>query len=260
MSEQLGYSALERPEILQFVFYPRRDFRRGPPGSSDHSVTVAEGVAISCRLYPHSPGSPSILYFHGNGEVVSDYDEIAPIYNRLGINLFVADYRGYGASDGMPTFTATIEDACPVFEGFEGLLRRDGYAGPLFVMGRSLGSIPAVEIVFRYAEKLAGLIIESGFGSVVRLFENIGFPVHMLGPIDPDFPNLGKIRAVTLPMLVIHGEHDELIPLREGRSLYEAAPSAKKRLLVIPGCGHNDLLWSGRQQYFAAIREFAASV
>jgi len=260
MAGQADYSALDRPEILQFAFYPRRDFRRGPPNATDHRIPVEEGVAISCRLYTYGLHLPSILYFHGNGEVASDYDEIAPLYGQVGVNLFVADYRGYGASDGTPTFANTVQDASPIFQGFEAILRRGGYTGPLLVMGRSLGSVSAIEVASRYPERLRGLIIESGFGSVVRLFENLGFPPHLLGPIDPELPNLGKMRSISLPLLVIHGEWDDLIPLKEGVSLFEAAASREKRLVVIPRCGHNDLLWLGRDLYFAAIREFVAAL
>ena len=105
------YSILDRPEVLQFIFYPRKDVSKSPPNSTDCSVPVGEGTSIGCRFYVHSHESPSILLFHGNGEVVSDYDGIAPIYHHTGLNLFVADYRGYGASGGTPTFTNMVSDA-----------------------------------------------------------------------------------------------------------------------------------------------------
>ena len=86
---QQDYSALDTPEILSFIFYPRGDYTRTPTNASDHSIPVDNDASISCRFYTHSQGSPSIIYFHGNGEVVSDYDYIAPMYSELGINLFV---------------------------------------------------------------------------------------------------------------------------------------------------------------------------
>src|SRR4030042_1848855 len=106
LSHQADYSILDLPEILQFIFYPRRDWAPPPPGASDFLVPVEEGVSISCRFYPAEVGSPCILYFHGNGEVACEHDWIAQLYGREGISLFVADYRGNGRSEGGATFPA----------------------------------------------------------------------------------------------------------------------------------------------------------
>jgi uncharacterized protein len=133
---QADYSALDRPEILSFVFYPRKDVTAPPSGASDHFVPVEEGVSVACRFYVCSAEAPSLLYFHGNGEVVSDYDHIAPLYNQLGLNLFVADYRGYGASQGQPTLGNTVSDALIVFQALVDILDNRDYRRDVFVMGR----------------------------------------------------------------------------------------------------------------------------
>src|SRR4030042_2559443 len=124
---QAGYSALDRPEILQFIFYPRRDFTKTPTNAIDYFIPVDKDVSISCRFYTHSRSAPSIMYFHGNGEVVSDYDSIAPLYDKLGINLFVVDYRGYGASGGTPSFSSMIADAPILFGGLTHILLKNSY-------------------------------------------------------------------------------------------------------------------------------------
>ena len=77
MSFYTEYSKLDIPDILQFVFYPRRDTSKGPSNSTDYFVPVGNDVSIGCRFYVHNHSSPSVLFFHGNGEVVSDYDTIA---------------------------------------------------------------------------------------------------------------------------------------------------------------------------------------
>lgn len=105
------YSQIDRSPLIGFLFYPRRDFTPCPQGAFDFFVPVDQGVSISCRFYLRDKAWPQILYFHGNGEVVSDYDEIAPFYHARRINLIVADFRGYGASDGSPTFTNLVQDA-----------------------------------------------------------------------------------------------------------------------------------------------------
>ena len=92
-----------------------------------------------------------ILYFHGNGEIASDYDTIAPFYTRLGITLFVVDYRGYGLSDGTPVgHDADRRRLDGASARTRSCWRAVGVAaGALFVMGRSLGSAAALEIVDR---------------------------------------------------------------------------------------------------------------
>ena len=96
MSSQPDYSLLDRPEILGAVFYPRQDWAPPPVAARDYMVPVEGDVSISCRFYPGPADGPSVLYFHGNGEVACDYDGIAPLYHRLGIGLVVAAFRRYG--------------------------------------------------------------------------------------------------------------------------------------------------------------------
>jgi alpha-beta hydrolase superfamily lysophospholipase len=252
----MDYSKLDQPSILSFVFYPREDWTPPPTGATDHSVSVAEDVSIGCRLYPSAKTGPSILFFHGNGEVAYDYDGVAPFYSRLGINLFVADYRGYGRSTGAPSFASTVADAHVIFRYFRDALRASGYTGPLFVMGRSLGSIPAVELASTYSQELRGLIIESGFASAGRLLSYLN--VVLQSPYVDEFENasLDRIRSIAMPVLIIHGEWDEIIPPDQAQVFYDNVGSKRKKLLIIPGAGHNDMLVLGMQQYFAAIKEF----
>src|SRR4030065_1832163 len=98
----IDYSLIDQPFLLQYIFYPRKDFTPCPQNAFDLSVRVGEGIFISCRFYMGHRQGPWILFFHGNGEVVSDYDEISSLYHQKNLNLIVADYRGYGASGGGP--------------------------------------------------------------------------------------------------------------------------------------------------------------
>ena len=100
------YSALDRPDIAMNAFYPRRNRTPTPAGAQDFALPVAEDISLSCRFFPVAQGQPTILFFYGNGETAADYDNIAPIYNQVGVNFFVADYRGYGQSGGLPTFSS----------------------------------------------------------------------------------------------------------------------------------------------------------
>ena len=203
--------------------------------------------------------SPSILYFHGNGEVISDYDYIAPLFNQLDINLCVADYRGYGASQGKPSFSTMISDAPIIFESFIKILAQGKYKGSVFVMGRSLGSVSALEIAYRYQSKIKGLIIESGFSSVIKLLLHLDFPIGFLNFKDAEFPNLSRIRSVTIPTLIIHGEYDTTIPPSEAQALFENSAAKSKQLVTIPGADHNSIMQLGLEHYLKAIKEFLSS-
>jgi pimeloyl-ACP methyl ester carboxylesterase len=254
LSDQPDYSVLDRPEILRFVFYPRRDWTPPPAGVSDHLVPVEPGVSISCRFYPASAGAPCILYFHGNGEIACDHDWIAPLYNREGIGLFVADYRGYGRSDGTPAFSTMTADAHSIFEFFRETVRSSGHSERLFVMGRSLGSHSAAELAFRYPEHLKGVIVESGSSNVARLARLFGLSSEGLADLGEALS--ARIRSITLPALIIHGERDSLIPVNEAITLHGEIGSQEKRLVIIPRADHNDIMLLGNEQYFSAIRDF----
>ena len=165
----MDLSFLDRPEILEVVFplvyspfYSLADLQFSQPDVPTYSIEVEEGVEINSGFWVSGKEYPSILYFHGNGETVAGHDWIAPFYNRKGINLFVAEYRGYGSSNGKPTIANMLGDAHTIFKGFTEIIRKEGFKQSLFLMGRSLGSMPAIELAFNYQDEIRGLIIESG--------------------------------------------------------------------------------------------------
>lgn len=254
--KELDYSFLDNPDILQFVFYPRQDWTPAPPGTRDLMVPVDPSVSISCRFYPANKGSPAILYFHGNGEVACDYDFIAPDYNELNISLFVADYRGYGLSGGNPTFSSMISDARHIFNFFLQTIQVEGTSPPVFLMGRSLGLPSAVEIACLFPQKIKGIIVESGVANAARLLRIIGFPADQQKLKELEEAIEDKTRSIKLPALIIHGEHDSLIPLNEGVKFYEALESREKHMVIIPGADHNDIMMADKDKYFSAIKNF----
>jgi hypothetical protein len=251
------YPVLDRPEVLGALFYPRREDEPGvcPPWALPAWVAVERGVRLGGRLYPARPTSPALVYFHGNGEIAADYDELAPHYVRLGISLLVIDYRGYGTSGGVPTATHLLSDARQVWDGLESVLGPSGLApARLYVMGRSLGSAPAIEMALYAGERLAGLIVESGFADTFALLRRLGLRVQGAVEERDGFRNAHKLSQITARTLIIHGAADALIPCADGMELYRCCSAADKRLALIPGAGHNDLMWLGRSAYFDAIR------
>jgi len=249
-------SLIDRMELAVPLFYPREDRSPAPPGAADSLLPVAAGVAIGARHYVVDPALPTVLYFHGNGEVVGDHDDVAPLYHRAGLNLFVVDYRGYGRSGGRPSFASLIGDAHPIASLFHATLDERGMTGPRFLMGRSLGGYPAVELAARRPDGFRGLILESAAANLRRLV------ARFVGPVPPEViepliaANDAKIASISLPTLMLHGERDELIPLSHATGIHDLLQVKDRSLVVIPGVGHNDILWGGMPQYFAAIAAF----
>ena len=253
---------MDRPEILERLFFPRRELpeEARPRNGMSHAIKVAENVSIGCRFYPSTKSGPSLLYFHGNGEIADDYDYVAPIYQERGINLFVADYRGYGISDGSPGCAALIADSHPLFRGFVSFLQDQGYGGNLFVMGRSLGSAPAIEVAYHYQRQLKGLIVESGFAAQRNQLARLGVSHFFKDPKEViGFGNDLKIKEIRIPTLIIHGERDELIPVGEGRTLFALSGAHEKKSLFVAGAGHNDLLERGLDRYMEVVASFTGA-
>ncbi len=252
----IDYSILDQHSLLAFIFYPRKDFTFCPGNAFDLSVAVGDHVSISCRFYMGHHEWPWILFFHGNGEVVSDYDEISPSYHQKRLNLAVADYRGYGASSGIPTLTALIQDSHLILKEVREELSRRNLRSDLWVMGRSLGSISALELAYQHQEMIKGLIIESGFPSVVRIITHLGMPARGIDLKKIDQGCLERIKKILVPTLIIHGEHDMLVPLENARDIYEHLGTQEKELLVIPSATHNDIMLVGFKDYFKALQRF----
>lgn len=246
---------LDNPMLLSMLFYPRQD----KPGHSfiknavDGTIPVENDIVLGYRFYPNCEECPLVLYFHGNGEIASDYDDISQNFKRIDAALLVVDYRGYGWSTGRPLVSALLSDVEAMKNALPTIIPNFQNRS-LYVMGRSLGSVPAIQIASLYPELFKGLIIESGFASGIAWLISKGLAPQMFNTMPDPIGNAEKLKKISLPLLIIHGEQDTLIPISNAQILYESSPSEKKRILRIPGAGHNDLLWHDSDSYFAAIK------
>lgn len=267
----IDYSALDRPEVLAFLFHPRPEpgttAAAPPPGKdripsrADVLIPVEPDVSIGGRFHIADKAFCNILFFHGNGEIVADYDELGEVYNRIGANFLAVDYRGYGRSSGSPSVTAMMQDCHRIFDFAVDWLKQHDCSGPLVVMGRSLGSASALELAAGYPERIAGLIVESGFAYASPLLALLGIDPAAIGfREETGFRNVDKIAAFKGPTLVIHAEFDHIIPFSEGRRLYEASAAEQKILLKIPGANHNDIHYRGFEAYMQATKELVDQV
>ena len=250
----VDYSALDDPEASARSFHPLRGWTDTPAGAIDYGVTVSDGSTLSSRFFAVGRENPTVLFFYGGGENVARYDDIAPHYNKIGANFFVADYRGFGASTGSPSFNAILSDAREVLDWLQETMRSLRFTGPLYVMGRSMGRHAAGELAITAADRINGVIIESGRPNLGRVAQ--GLAPEVAQALEDDYQ--ARFFAIDIPALVIHGQWDESAPLADAVDMFNKLETTNKHLEIIPGAGHNDLMYVGFQQYFNAIRGFTA--
>lgn len=251
MPDDPDYSLLDRGGASAQIFFPRPDPSTTPAGATDHEVDVGNGVSIAARRYEVDAHGATIVYFHGNGEVLGDHDSIAPLYHSIGANLFVFEFRGYGRSTGSPTMEHLVADGAVCGRRALELLNTDGFDGPRLVMGRSLGANPALEVAARVSGYSA-LILESGAGNVGRFAKRLG-----LSP-GAEFDRLiaaheAKLATITMPSLIIHGLVDDLVPVDNALATADLLTASGVTTELVEGAGHNDLLLVDPGRYIESI-------
>ena len=202
-----------------------------------------------------SANAPTLLYLHGNDKNISaaiDLDRAARLHN-MGYNLLMVDYRGYGKSTGgSPSETKVYEDA----EATWNYLIKQRASDPkrTFIYGHSLGGAIAIDLAVHHPEA-AGLIAESNFTSLVDMGkrEYPYLPVESL--LNQRFDSLSKISNLKIPLLLIHGTWDRLVPYQMSQRLFDRAPQPKTLKLIEGGEHGNDAIISPLE-YRAAVSEF----
>jgi fermentation-respiration switch protein FrsA (DUF1100 family) len=205
-----------------------------PSGLSVVSYETKDGVALRGALFrPSGPEAVTVLYFHGNAESAAACLPLGAYLASRGVQVFLAEYRGYGGCSGRPSERGLYEDA----EAAHEVLRARGVKEDrLVLVGRSLGTGVAVEMAHRgYG---CALLLVSPYTSITDVGRNRFGPLVHVAWLDA-FDSFSKIASVKAPVVAIHGTADTLIPFALGKRLVEAAPSG--RLVPVEGRGHNDL-------------------
>ena len=251
--EYLVTSIFDSNKFNQNLFFPRPDEKNLFKTADDIFVEVEPGCKIHLRRHIKDKAKFSLLFFHGNGEIVSDYDILAQYFTALGCELIVCDYRGYGRSEGNPTLRMSLKDASIIYK----FLRDENILKPkVAVMGRSLGSAPAIDLCIRFSS-ISCCVVESGFSDPLPLVERRGMHIDKITPEENKlYNNSEKIRSVTCPILIMHGEDDFLIPLDEAILNHQNAGSENKVLAVLKGAGHNDMMMAPNNSYFNSLSKF----
>lgn len=258
----MSFNLFDMPPLRSILFYPRpaKASAARPGDRVDGTLPIDENVVLGYRLHIHQPQAPLILYFHGNGEIASDSDWFVEDFRKLGLSLLTVDYRGYGWSTGEPRVSTLLSDVEPIMAALPALYAEHGLSPEfLMVMGRSLGSASAIHVASLMPERFRGLIVESGFAQLPPLMAQLGLPLKFQANLPDPIGNLRKMTKIHIPLLVIHGQRDTLIPPANGQALYDASPSEEKQIARLAGVGHNDLLREGAL-YFKAIEAFLATI
>ena len=239
-----------------FIFFPDSDVAYTPEMVGLEYQDVYFSTEDGHTLHGwYVPGSTDItwLWFHGNGGNIGHrVEEIGQINRRLGVNLFIFDYRGYGNSSGEPSEQGTYSDARAARQYL--LSQTDAAPAKVIYFGRSLGAAVSLELAVEHPP--AGLILVSPFSSL-RDMARIAYPrLPLAGWLAGNrYNSLERIARVSSPSIIVHGEHDEVVPVAQGQKLHRAA-NEPKHFQLIPGAGHNDTYTAGGSIYWDSLTEF----
>ena len=241
------------------IYFPEKGLETTPIDAGlayeDVFLTAADGTRVHGW---HIPGESrvTLLWLHGNaGNISRRLDNILLMRERLGVGVFIIDYRGYGLSEGKPSESGLYMDADAAFDWLVSERGLDAES-EIVIFGRSLGAAVAVETAVR--RKARGVMLESGFSSIADMggtgrasaLSRLTLPLF-----EARYDSASKIGGLLSPVMILHGDSDQTVPFEMSRRLYAAAPDPKT-FYPIPGAGHNDTVHAGGEAYIEALRRF----
>ena len=246
-----GWLFLQQPAM---VFYPYAELSQTPEAwdleYEDVTLETADGEHLHGWYIPAQGSDKYLLFFHGNAGNISHRGDSVAIFHRLGLSVFIFDYRGYGQSEGKPNETGLYEDARGAWRYL--VEKRGLSARNIVVFGRSLGSVVAANLASEVQP--GALILESTFSSAKDMAKAI-FPVlSHITVMRYEFNAVDSIKQVTSPLLVVHSPDDEIIPYYLGEKVYRAA-NEPKQLYKLRG-DHNSGFILSQPEYEAVLGEF----
>ena len=218
----------------------------------DVFLDTEDGVRLHGWYIPRHGSKQALLFFHGNAGNISHRGASVEIFHRLGLNVFIFDYRGYGKSEGKPDEKGLYKDARAAWRY---LSKERGFGqDEIILFGRSLGGAVAAELAAEIQP--GGLILESTFSSAKDV-ANAVFPVlSRLIFLRYDFDTAAHVRRVACPVLVLHSPDDEIIPFRLGEKVFQAA-NEPKSFVKMRG-DHNSGILMSQPDYERALGAFVS--
>ena len=216
----------------------------------DVEFTTTDGLTLHGWYVNARQPRGAVLFFHGNaGNISHRLDSIA-IFNELGLDTFIIDYRGYGQSDGKPSEAGLYRDAEAAWQHLvEG---RGMDPGQIGIFGRSIGGAAAASLASKHRPGF--VIIESSFTSAADMAAHLYpfMPARLLSRLR--FPVIELLAESSSPVLIVHSRDDEIVPFFMGRALFDAAPS-EKAFLELSG-DHNSGFIIDRSHYITGLGKF----
>ena len=230
------------------MFFPSRDVPPPPSGAQEQWFTTSDGVKLHGWLF--RGGAPLILWFHGNGGSIAERAPMAEELLRRGLSVFLAEYRGYGKSDGEPTESGLYKDALAAYD----------HAAKSFpeivVYGESLGG-PYAAYVAKH-RNVRCVIIENSFPSLMALGNALYKPLPLGWTAPRAMATTRWLNEAGVPVLVMHGRRDEVIPFVLGKQLYDGL-TVPKEMLVSERANHSEIPENEGERYYEAVTRFARS-
>ena len=245
----------------RFVFFPVAELLYTPNDVNleyeDVRIQTSDGLALQGWFISgkaETGSNVTWLWFHGNGGNIGHrIGELALAHHRTQANIFIFDYRGYGGSEGAPSETGTYLDSRAVMEYLSS--RSDVDSGRIVYLGHSLGAAVAVELAL--TQPPMAMVLVSPFASVHDM-ANLTLPFLPIGwLVRNHYDSISRIQQLDVPVLVLHGDQDETVPINQGRKLYRAA-NQPKRFQVLEGAAHNNTFEVAPVQYWGTIEAFLA--
>ena len=227
---------------------------RLPPSIQHHILETSDGERLSAFYFPNPSADKTILYFHGNAGNASQRIPWAVDLTRTNSNVLMIDYRGFGLSSGTPSEEGIYIDSRVALKYLLEDLKLD--LSDIFVYGRSIGSAVAVDLAME--NSFAGMILVTPISSGKDLARMAGVE-SAASLIGNPFNNMEKIRSYEGPVLIIHGDRDEVLPVEMGRALRDMI-SSQVRYVEIPNAGHNDIIRMAGGTFYQSIQQFCSDV
>ena len=229
----------------RFVYFPIRTLSTDPSSIGlrfeDVYFETEDGVTLHGWFIPHDGARGVILFCHGNAGNISHRLDSIRVFHRLGLDVFIFDYRGYGQSEGRPTERGTYEDAEAAWRYL--IEEHQVLPSEVIVFGRSIGGAVGAWLAQNHKPRL--LILESTFTSLRDVAATLYpfFPVKRL--LRFEYSTVEYLGGVNCPVLIIHSRNDEIMPFSQGQQLFEVAREPKT-FLEISGTHNEGFITSGR--------------
>lgn len=250
-----GLLYLAKPHM---VFMPLPDVDANPNDwgfeYEDLFIETTDGVHLNVWYIPAEGAERTLLFFHGNGGNLSHRRESIAVFNRLGFNVLIVDYRGYGRSEGKPSEVGIYLDGQAAWRYLTEVRGLDPTA--IVVFGRSLGGAVAARLAATV--RPAGVIIEASFTSIRDVARARYSFLSYLVVLRYRFDVAKDISSANSPVLVLHSKEDEIIPFFLGARLYASAPEPK-RFVTLNGT-HNKGFLTSQPAYETALAAFVRTL